>query len=77
VRWRLRVALLYNVQPFNLIPDFVPVVGFADNVAVILWALRGVLRVSGTAEIARQWPGTADGLEVLFGLLGMRETPET
>jgi uncharacterized membrane protein YkvA (DUF1232 family) len=36
VRWRLRIAVLYNVQPFNLIPDFIPVVGFADNVAVIL-----------------------------------------
>jgi uncharacterized membrane protein YkvA (DUF1232 family) len=34
VRWRLLVALVYNAQPINLIPDFVPVVGLADNIAV-------------------------------------------
>ena len=32
VRWRLLVALVYNAQPINIIPDFVPVIGLADNV---------------------------------------------
>jgi hypothetical protein len=34
VRWRLLVALVYNAQPINLIPDFIPVIGLADNIAV-------------------------------------------
>src|SRR5262249_56191744 len=39
VRWRLLVAVVYNVQPINLIPDFIPVIGFVDNLLVIPWAL--------------------------------------
>jgi uncharacterized membrane protein YkvA (DUF1232 family) len=39
--------LIYNVQPINLIPDFIPVIGFADNAVVLLWALHGTVRAVG------------------------------
>ena len=53
VRWRLRIALIYNIQPINLIPDVVPVIGFADNVAVLAWALRGTVRAAGQDAVER------------------------
>jgi Protein of unknown function (DUF1232) len=34
VRVRVWIAIAYNIQPFNLIPDFVPVIGFADNIVI-------------------------------------------
>ena len=40
VRWRMRIALVYNLVPINIIPDFVPVIGLVDNVVVLAWALR-------------------------------------
>jgi uncharacterized membrane protein YkvA (DUF1232 family) len=66
VRWRLRIALLYNVQPINLIPDFIPVIGFADNVVVIIWALRGTVRGAGVAAVERHWQGSPQGLTIVY-----------
>lgn len=59
VRWRLFVAVVYDAQPFNLIPDFVPVIGLADNVVVTAWAIRSALRTSGRDVVLSHWHGTA------------------
>ena len=66
VRWRLRVAIIYNLQPINLIPDFIPVIGFADNAIVLIWALRSTIRVAGTDAVARHWTGSPEGLAVVY-----------
>lgn len=36
----LIAALIYVVSPIDLIPDVIPVIGWTDDVAVILWAAR-------------------------------------
>ena len=69
VRWRLRIALIYNLQPINLIPDFVPVIGFADNFLVIAWALRGAVSTAGTDAVESHWQGSAEGLRALYRAL--------
>ena len=38
IRWRLRIAVIYNLQPINVIPDFIPVTRRADNAIVLIWA---------------------------------------
>jgi uncharacterized membrane protein YkvA (DUF1232 family) len=75
-RWRLRLALIYNVQPINIIPDFVPVIGFADNVAILLWALRSTIRVAGADTVARHWPGGRTELGVLYRAAHIRPVDE-
>lgn len=65
-RWRVVAAFVYTVQPFNIIPDFVPVIGFVDNVVVIMWALRSVLRSAGPEVITRHWPGSDEDLLALL-----------
>ena len=72
VRWRLRIALIYNVQPINLIPDFIPVIGFADNVVVIVWARRGTVRTAGIAAVERHWHGNETGLTIVFRAVRLR-----
>ena len=62
VRARVLVAIGYNVQPINLIPDFVPVVGLLDNLVVTVWALRSTVKHAGLDAISRHWPGTPQGL---------------
>lgn len=73
VRWRLRIALVYNLQPINLIPDFIPVIGVADNILILAWALRGAMRVSGDDAVVEHWTGTVAGLHALRAAL--RLTP--
>ena len=76
VRWKLAIALLYNVQPINLIPDFVPLLGVVDNLVITAWALRSALKAAGPDAVARHWAGTADGLALLFRLVHLNPAPE-
>ena len=65
VRVRLWLLLGYLALPFDLVPDFVPVLGHADDAVVVALVLRSVVRHAGTAAIDRHWPGTPDGLAAL------------
>jgi uncharacterized membrane protein YkvA (DUF1232 family) len=37
-------AILYFIDPFDLVPDFIPVIGLADDAAVLLWTANRVRR---------------------------------
>ena len=65
VRIRLWLLFGYLAMPFDLIPDFLPVIGYADDVIIVGVVLRSVLRHAGPAALRRHWPGTADGLAAL------------
>jgi uncharacterized membrane protein YkvA (DUF1232 family) len=69
---RLLVALVYNVQPVNVIPDFVPVIGFADNVVVTAWALRSAIRKSGPAVLVGNWSGSRSSFALVCRLCQLR-----
>ena len=71
IRLRLWLLLGYLALPFDLIPDVVPVVGYADDAIVVILTLRSVIRTSGFAAVERHWPGTADGLTVVRRLSGL------
>jgi len=71
VRWRLSALLVYLVLPIDLVPDFIPVVGYADDAVVVALALRSVVRVAGPEALDRHWPGTPQGLLVVQRLAGV------
>jgi len=65
VRIRLWLLFGYLAMPFDLIPDFLPVIGYADDVIIVGVVLRSVVRHAGPEAVRRHWPGTADGLAAL------------
>jgi len=65
VRVRLLLLLAYLLSPIDLIPDFVPVLGYADDVIIVAIALRSVTRRAGQDAVERHWPGTPQGLQVI------------
>ncbi|MBT1001945.1 DUF1232 domain-containing protein [Paenarthrobacter sp. DKR-5] len=69
---RVRVALLlgYLVMPIDLVPDFLPVIGFADDVIIVALVLRSVIRRAGDAALERHWPGSDAGLGLIRQLAG-------
>lgn len=71
VRVRLWLLLGYLVMPVDLVPDVIPVVGYADDVVVVALALRSVVRAAGPEALERHWPGTPEGLAVVRGLSGL------
>ena len=72
VRIRLGLLIVYLASPIDLIPDFVPVLGYADDALIVAIALRSVTRHAGPQAIDRHWPGTPDGLRVIHRLAGTR-----
>jgi uncharacterized membrane protein YkvA (DUF1232 family) len=70
-RVRLWLLLGYLAMPFDLVPDFVPVLGYADDAILVSLVLRSVVRRAGAPLVRRHWPGTEDGLAALTRLTGM------
>lgn len=75
VRVRLWLLLAYLAMPFDLVPDFIPVIGYADDAVVVAFALRSVVRHAGMGALERHWPGTADGLGAVCRLAGLVGKP--
>ena len=75
VRIRLWLLLAYLLSPVDLVPDVVPVLGYADDVVVVAWALRSVVRRSGAEALDRHWPGQPAGLAVVRRLAGLTPGP--
>jgi len=71
VRARLWLAFVYLAIPFDLIPDFIPVIGYADDAIIVCAVLRSVVRRAGSEGIRRNWPGTQDGLDALWRVAGL------
>ncbi|MET9629895.1 DUF1232 domain-containing protein [Lentzea sp. NPDC006480] len=72
VRVRLWLLLLYLAVPIDLIPDFIPVLGYADDAIIVTAVLRGVVRRAGLEAVRKHWPGTDDGFAVVVRLAGLR-----
>ncbi|WP_240752650.1 YkvA family protein [Microbacterium hydrothermale] len=69
-RWWLGGLLVYLLLPIDLIPDFLPVIGYVDDAIVVVIALRFAIRYAGMPAIARHWPGTPEGLRSVLALVG-------
>jgi uncharacterized membrane protein YkvA (DUF1232 family) len=71
----LWLTLAYLAFPLDLVPDVVPVLGWADDAIVVMLALRAVLRRAGPA-VEQHWPGTPEGLAAVVRLAGLTAAPD-
>ena len=71
VRLRLVGVAVYVAFPLDLVPDFIPVAGYADDVIVVALVLRSVARRAGVEAVDRHWPGTPEGLRILKQVTGL------
>ena len=61
----LLAAAVYLASPFDLIPDFIPIVGYLDDALVAAIVLDGILNYVDRRLLLKYWPGSAAGLEKL------------
>jgi uncharacterized membrane protein YkvA (DUF1232 family) len=59
----LGAAVLYLVSPIDLIPDFIPGLGFIDDVFVAAIPADGMLNFVNRGLVLKYWPGSAESLE--------------
>jgi uncharacterized membrane protein YkvA (DUF1232 family) len=71
IRIRLGLLLAYLALPIDLIPDFIPILGYADDAIIVTAVLRSVVRRAGIDAVRAQWPGTDDGFTALARLTGI------
>ena len=71
VRVRLWLLLGYLALPVDLVPDVLPVIGWADDVIAVVLVLRSVARRAGPEALERHWPGTPEGLAAVRAACGL------
>ena len=74
IRVRLVLLLVYLASPIDLVPDFLPVIGYADDAIIVALVLRSVIRKAGNGPVERHWPGSPAGLSLIQRLAGTANT---
>ena len=71
VRTKMAVgaAVAYLVSPVDLIPEFIPVVGLADDLLLIALVIRHMVETAGEEVVLEHWDGSRDLLEVIRSIL--------
>ena len=61
----LAAAAVYLANPIDLVPDFIPLIGYLDDVLLAAILLDGVLNYVDRDLVRRHWPGRAQSLDAL------------
>lgn len=56
-------ALVYLASPLDLLPDFIPLLGYLDDVLLAAILVDGILNFVDRPLVLRYWPGTPGSLE--------------
>lgn len=56
-------ALAYAISPIDLIPDFIPILGQADDVFFLLLAVQHLVANAGWDVVEAHWPGDPAALD--------------
>jgi uncharacterized membrane protein YkvA (DUF1232 family) len=64
----LGLVVPYLALPFDLIPDFIPVLGQLDDAVLVLGVMRYVVKTAGRDVVTELWPGSERGLRAVLAL---------
>lgn len=67
----LGFAAAYVASPIDLIPEFIPVLGWADDVLLMMYALESLIDRAGPQVVEEHWDGPGDLLGLIRDVMGM------
>ena len=73
IRTALALVLAFMASPIDVIPDFIPVIGMADDVVLVALVLRWITRTAGPAALTKHWLGTPEGLNAVRRACGLSQ----
>jgi uncharacterized membrane protein YkvA (DUF1232 family) len=65
----------YLLLPFDIIPDFIPFIGQADDLVLVAFALDQILNRVPEEIVLEHWEGDTDVLEVVREVLEVATAP--
>ena len=66
----LGAMALYLASPIDLIPDFIPFVGYLDDVLVAAIVVDGLLNHLDRSFLLKYWPGSVASLDATAAVAG-------
>ncbi|MEX0865429.1 MAG: YkvA family protein [Acidimicrobiia bacterium] len=67
----LGLAAAYTMSPIDLIPEVIPVLGWADDVLVIMFAIDSLIDRAGPEVVTEHWDGPGDILNMVREVVGV------
>lgn len=67
----LGAAAAYIASPIDLIPEVIPVIGWADDVIFLMMALDALITRTGPEIVEEHWDGPNDLLGLVEDVLGL------
>jgi uncharacterized membrane protein YkvA (DUF1232 family) len=67
----LGLAAAYVVSPIDLIPDVIPVIGWADDLLLVLFAIDSLIDRAGQEVVDEHWDGPGDLLNLVREAVGL------
>ena len=62
------LVLVYLAVPIDLIPDFIPGLGYLDDALLVAWAIRQLIADVGRERVTARWTGDPATLERILQL---------
>jgi uncharacterized membrane protein YkvA (DUF1232 family) len=67
----LGLALAYVISPIDIIPEVIPVVGWADDVIIVMFAIDSLIDRAGSEVVEEHWDGPGDLLSLVRDVVGL------
>ena len=67
----LGLAAVYVASPIDLIPEVIPVIGWADDVLIIMFAIDSLIDRAGEELVEELWDGPGDLLSLVRDVVGL------
>lgn len=65
------IAAAYIMSPIDLIPDVIPIIGWADDVILMMFALDSLIERAGPEVVDDHWDGPGDLLSLVREVVGL------
>jgi uncharacterized membrane protein YkvA (DUF1232 family) len=67
----LGLAAAYVISPIDLVPEVIPVVGWADDVIIVMFAIDSLIDRAGSEIVEEHWDGPGDLLALVRDVVGL------